>query len=271
MMEAPKSKEALISGAGVCVALKSRPVVRGVSLDLFAGEMVCLVGPNGAGKTSLLRTMLGLLPSSEGSVLLEGKDIEALSPPERARHVSYMAQGSPVFWPLEVQTVVELGRIPHHNAWNRLNDVDRLAVDKAMEKTNTHAFKGRLITQLSGGEKARVMLARTLANEAKCLFADEPVASLDPRYQLEIMDVLLSESRAGKAVVVVMHDLALAARYADRVLVMDEGVLIADGASNDVLTDALLRDTFGVDAIRDAAKPDVLLGLKSLASSEQAG
>lgn len=259
----------LIVLTDVSAKLKAQHVLKQVSVSFNAGELTCLVGPNGAGKTSLLRAGLGLLPLSSGSVHVGGHDMEALSYPQRARRIAYMAQGAPVHWPLCVRKVVELGRVPHHHAWSRLSSQDFEAVQDAMNTVQVTEFGERLITKLSGGEKARVMLARALAVGAPAVFADEPVASLDPRYQLEIMDVLDAEARAGKTVVVVMHDLALASRYADQVVVMDAGKIEAMGPAVDVLSDGVLKRVFGVAALRDQA--GMILNLTTVKSIRSSG
>lgn len=256
-----KIKRGIVALTSVSAKLKALPVLKEVSVSFEAGELTCLIGPNGAGKTSLLRAALGLLPLTNGAVSLDGLDIAALTYPERARQMAYMAQGAPVHWPLSVQKVVELGRVPHHHAWSRLSTEDAEAVQHAMNTVGVAEFGDRLITKLSGGEKARVMLARALAVGAPVLFVDEPVASLDPRFQLEVMDVLAGQARAGKAVVAVMHDLTLASRYADRLVVIDAGEIVATGAPKDILSDGLLTQVFGVSAVRDQG--GTLLSLSS--------
>ena len=238
----------LLRADAVTVQLGGNAVVQGASLTLRAGELVALVGPNGAGKTTLMRALAGLLPAS-GTIEINGRPIEALKPLERARAIAYLPQGHVFHWPMNVAAVVALGRHPHADPFSRTAPTDREAVSRALKATATEAFAGRAVTTLSGGERARVALARALATEAPMLFADEPTASLDPRHQLVVMDLLRRSTRAGGAVLAILHDLTLAARFADRVLVMDGGRIVADGSPANALSPAQIAKVFGVDAI----------------------
>jgi iron complex transport system ATP-binding protein len=215
---------------------------------LPAGELVALVGPNGAGKTTLLRALAGLLPHA-GAVRLAGRDLSGLAPRERARLVAYLPQGHQAHWPLPARDIVALGRYPHGaRDPSRLEPAAASAVDEAMRRADCAAFATRDVQTLSGGERARVMMARVLAVRAPVLLADEPTAALDPRHQLEIMTALADEARRGALVVAVTHDLTLAARFASRVLLLKDGALLGDGAAAEVLTPARLRDVYGVEA-----------------------
>jgi iron complex transport system ATP-binding protein len=229
----------------VSVRLGHKPVVTDVSLRLDRGELVALVGPNGAGKTTLMRALAGLLPAT-GEIRLDEKPLTALSPRERARMIAYLPQGHAFHWPMPVQAIVALGREPHGDAFSRRTDADRAAVAHALAATGTEAFVARPVTTLSGGERARVALARALATEAPLLLADEPTAALDPRHQLVVMRLLRDAAHAGNAVLAIMHDLSLAARFADRVLVMDRGALAADGPPDVALAQERVAAVFGV-------------------------
>jgi iron complex transport system ATP-binding protein len=235
---------------GVGVDLGGRAVVRDVSVGLPRRCLVALVGPNGAGKTTLLRAVAGLLPA-HGRIRLDGRDLTALSPRERALAFAYLPQGHLVHWPLPARDVVALGRFPH-GAMDpgRLSPADAEAVARAMRATDTLAFAERPATRLSGGERARVALARVLAVEAPVLLADEPTAALDPRYQLAIMGVLRRAADDGALVIAVTHDLGLAARYADRVLVIADGRLAAAGPPDAAFAPDVLSAVFGVTAYR---------------------
>jgi len=236
----------ILKVSGLSVRLGGRDVVDGVDLAIRPGEVVVVVGPNGAGKTTLLKAAAGLL-SARGAIAIEDTPLSRLSLAERARRVAYLPQGHVFHWPLAVEDIVALGRLPR-GAGADLSDVDRAAVARAMADTGVADYAGRAVTTLSGGERARVALARVLATEARLILADEPTAALDPRYQLIVLDILRRHADDGGAVVAVLHDLGLAARRADRVVVLDQGRVVADGAPREVLTKALLAKTFGVNA-----------------------
>jgi len=234
----------------VSVRLGGRAVVDGVTLSLQAGRLVALLGPNGAGKTTLLKAMAGLLPS-EGAVRIDGDRLDSLSRAIRARRIGYLPQGHQVHWPLSARDVVALGRFPHGLADPaRMNASHAAAVDAAMARTDTIRFADQAVMTLSGGERARVMLARALAVEAGILLADEPTASLDPRHQITVMQDLKTESRRGALVIAVTHDIALASRLADEIVLMHEGRIVAQGNPAEALTDERLASVYGVSALR---------------------
>jgi iron complex transport system ATP-binding protein len=234
----------------VGVALSGRSVLDGISLSLPPGRLVALVGPNGAGKTTLLRALAGLV-SSTGSIEVGGERLSALALRERARRFGYLPQGHVVHWPLPARDVVALGRYPHGATDpGRLSPEDERAVTRAMQATNVNAFAERPVTELSGGERSRVALARVLAVEAPVVLADEPTASLDPRYQIDVMLTLRNAADRGVLVLVVTHDLGLAARFADIVLVLSGGRLVAQGTPQEALSEQLMADVFRVSAYR---------------------
>jgi iron complex transport system ATP-binding protein len=241
---------ALLAAQAVSVTLGGRQVLRDISVALPASQLVALVGPNGAGKTTLLRALAGLLPS-QGEIVVGGDALSSLPLRERARRFAYLPQGHVVHWPLPVRDIVALGRIPHGAGDPaRLSPRDAEAVQRAMRATDVADLSERRATELSGGEKSRVALARVLAVEAPVMLADEPTASLDPRYQIEVMTNLRNAADRGMLVIVVTHDLGLAARFADKVLVLSEGRLVAQGTAAEALSAEILADVFRISAYR---------------------
>lgn len=218
-----------------------RPVLKGASLSIAPGEMVGVLGPNGAGKTTLLRAGLGLLPLQAGQVRLAGKAVAELKPALRARAVGYLPQERRVGWNLAVLRIVALGApdLPEGEA--------RALAAACLARVGLSGFEDRGVLDLSGGERARVLLARLLATRAPLLAADEPTAGLDPDAQFLALDLLAQEAARGAAVVLTLHDLALAARVCDRLIVLHDGRVAADGPPRETLTPAILRTVFGLD------------------------
>lgn len=237
-----------ISIKGLSVSLGRREVVRRIDANLKPGELVGVIGPNGAGKSTLVRAILGLLPLREGTVHIDGEALTSLAPRDIARRIAYLPQGQTLHWPLTVERLVALGRLPHLGPMSNTSAQDQAIVQEAMERADVTHLAGRVATELSGGERARAMLARALAVGAGALVADEPLASLDPGHQIDVMELLLGEARNGKLVVAVLHDLTMAARYCDRLLLVDKGELVAEGAPREVLTAERLRTVYGIKA-----------------------
>jgi iron complex transport system ATP-binding protein len=241
---------AFLTAQGLNVELAGRAVLKDISLSLASGHLVALVGPNGAGKTTLLRALAGLLPS-DGAIHVGGEALSSLALRERARRFAYLPQGHIVHWPLPARDIVALGRYPHGATDPaRMSARDSEAVLRAMRATDVVEFSDRRVTQLSGGERSRVALARVLAVEAPVILADEPTASLDPRYQLDVMKTLRAAADQGVLVIVVTHDLGLAARFADTVLVLSEGRLVAQGAPAVALSQQMMAEVFRISAYR---------------------
>jgi iron complex transport system ATP-binding protein len=235
--------------SGVHVTLGRRPILAGLDLAIAPERLTVVVGPNGAGKTTLLRTLAGLVAPERGAASFGARKIAAMSGAERARTIAYVPQAGTVAWPIPVSSVVALGRLPHGEAPDRLSPDGALAVAAAIAAVGLAGFEARPVTELSGGERARALLARALATEAPVLLVDEPVAALDPRHQLLVLDVLRRRARAGAIVIAVMHDLALASRFADWIVLLDRGRAVAAGAPEEVLTAGRLEAVFGIEAI----------------------
>ncbi len=234
-----------ISAKNISVDYGARRIIDGADLILKAGELTILAGPNGAGKTTLARAIAGL-GRFDGEVLLNGVSLSRLSVRERAKALAYLPQGHQYHWPMPVRDIVALGRAPHADMFDRRSLADREAIAAAIKMTSIESLTDRAITTLSGGERARVALARALATQADVIIADEPIASVDERHQLIIMDLLRTAAHKGAAVVAIIHDLSLAMRFADRVALMQNGRIVANDAPDIVLTTQRIADIFGV-------------------------
>ncbi|MFZ5704146.1 MAG: ABC transporter ATP-binding protein [Pseudomonadota bacterium] len=242
-----------ISLRDLVLALDDREVVSGVTADLAGGQLIGIIGPNGAGKSTLVRGMLGLLPAVSGEVRADGRRIEDIPPGDRARKLAYLPQGQNLHWPLTVERLIALGRLPYIGPLSRMSELDREAVNEAMQRTEVVHLAQRTVTELSGGERARVMMARALAVGAGGLLADEPLAALDPGHQIDMMTLLEREAREGALVVVVLHDLTMAARHCGRLLLMNRGRVVADGPPDAVMTSRNLSEVYGIKAYLDHA------------------
>lgn len=226
----------LLRLSGLSLRRGMRPVLSDISLTVGPGEFVGLIGPNGAGKTSLLRVALGLLPA-------EGKSSLAALPPRlRARAAAFLPQGREIAWPLSVERLVALGRMPLGAG----AEADLRAVDRAIVAMGLEALRHRPATELSGGEQVRALLARALVQETPLLLADEPTAGLDPAAQIVVMRLFAAEAAAGNSVIASLHDLGLAARHCSRLVLIDDGRILADGPPAEVLTPTHLARSFGI-------------------------
>ena len=239
----------LLKVEGLTVQRGARTVLRDVSFALGGGEFIGLLGPNGAGKSTLIKAMLGLL-SAKGSIAVGGCDLQALTPAERAKLMAYLPQERDVAWDLLTEAIVALGRIPHSRPMQPLGAEDERAIAAAMAQTGVLHLRGRSIAEISGGERNRVLIARALAQNAPLLFADEPVAGLDPAHQIASMALFSALADRGCTVLMTLHELHLAARWCRRILLLDKGSLVADGAPADVLTPERLASVYGVEAYR---------------------
>ena len=225
----------------------TRTVLEAVNIAFSAGELTAIVGPNGSGKTTLLRHLAGLENAAAGQVEVDGRPIAGFSVADRARRIAYLPQGAAAYWPLLGRDLVALGRLPHGIDLSRpFTATEADAVGRALARVDGAALADRPVDTLSQGERARLMLARVLATEAGIVLADEPVASLDPAYALDAMEILRAEARQGACVVVSLHDLGLAARFADRVVVLAGGRVAADGPAALALRPEVIDAAYGV-------------------------
>lgn len=221
------------------------------SLDFRPGELVALIGPNGAGKSSLLQALAGVVPCS-GRIVWSGTDVGAFEPRERARTLAYLPQNPVAHWPLSVREVVALGRLPHRRLGETQREADRCAVESALDTLGLSPFAERSVATLSGGERARALLARAIAVDAPVLLVDEPVASLDPYHQLQVMTLVRAyaarDGGRSSLVIAALHDLSLAARFCARVILLHGGAVVGDGRPGDVLSPAALAKFYRVTA-----------------------
>ena len=239
-----------IEARDIAVRFGARPLLERVNLSLAPGEMVGLIGANGAGKTTLLRILANLRQPDEGSVRYDGRGADEIGVRALARRLAYLVQDGEAHWAMRAEALVALGRLPHRRAFRGLDAADRDAIERALAATDVTALRRRTMDQVSGGERMRILLARALAVEAELLLADEPIAALDPAHQLQVMQLLRAAVREGRGVVVVLHDLSLAARYCDRLVLLARGSVLAEGRPAEVLTDAHLARAFGVEVLR---------------------
>jgi iron complex transport system ATP-binding protein len=223
----------------------TRAVLDGITTSFAPGRVTAVLGPNGAGKSSLLGCLAGLNALNAGVVRVDGVDRATVDRRTLARRIGYLPQGADVHWDIDVATLVGLGRFPHRQRWGE-TAADKAAVAAAMAATDVATLATRTVNTLSGGERGRVLLARVLAGTPDWLLADEPLASLDPAHQLDVLDRLRGIAATGAGVVVVLHDLNQAARVADDVLLLRSGRMVGFGAAETVLVPETIAATYGV-------------------------
>lgn len=244
----------LLAAHHLHVALDDQPILRDVSFDLEAGSRVGLLGPNGSGKTTLLRAINGVLPY-EGRLQLGGREIQAWSPSALARRMAFVRQSPSLTFDFRVDELVLLGRAPHKSWLQSYSTQDRAMVHAALAQVDLDGFADRSVLSLSGGELQRVFLAQALVQEADLLLLDEPTSHLDVHYQFAFMEQVEALVDRGCAVFAVFHDLELAARHAERLMLLDKGRLVADGLPAEVLTPRRIADVFRMEATVNRA-PD---------------
>jgi iron complex transport system ATP-binding protein len=250
---------ALLEGRGLSFSYDDRPVFSDVDGALARGELVAVVGPNGAGKSTLLHVLLGLLPPTSGSVSLEGRPIAELSRRSIAQKIAFLPQEVRSDFAFTVRELVGMGRLPHLGRFRPEGPADVAAIENALARTATVPYAERLVSELSGGERQRVVLARAIAQSTDVLLLDEPTASLDVEHQLEVIQLIRALVESGKAAAVALHDLSLAARFADRVIVLSGGGIAAEGTPREVITEELLARHFRIRARIEHAPEGVLV------------
>ncbi|MBC6403909.1 MAG: ABC transporter ATP-binding protein [Hyphomonadaceae bacterium] len=230
----------LTAGYGPC------DVLTGISVSADAGQFIALVGPNGSGKSTLIKTLGGLLAHRSGQIRVNDKPLRDLGLRNRARTIAYLAQDRDSQPAMTGQEIITLGRAPYRGHLGHIGKTGQAAINRAVDITKSQAFLKRKFGTLSGGERARVLLARALAVDAPVLLADEPIAALDPYYQITMMEILKAEARSGRLVIAALHDLALVSQFTDHVWVMNRGKIIAEGSPDAVLNVQTLHDVFRI-------------------------
>ena len=220
-------------------------VLHAVSASLAPGQVTAIVGPNGAGKSSLLMALAGLIAPRDGAVTLDGAALAQVPARERARAIGYLPQSADIAWDVAAGTLVALGRLPHGDG---ASPEGSAAVEAALAALALEDLRNRPVSRLSGGETARVLLARVLAGQPRWILADEPLAALDLAHAQALVGHLKASAARGMGVVIVLHDLAIAMNHADRVLVLDKGQLVADAPPDEALDPVMLAKVWGVEA-----------------------
>lgn len=252
----------LLTAQNLSLNLGNKYVVDRMNIHINTGEFVGLIGPNGAGKSSLLRMLSGLVKPEQGNIELSLKEtktpINHISAKARAQFMAYLAQHEAPAWPLSVKNLVALGRSPWNSTVNTTAD-DEAAINTALHMTDVDSLADRPVTELSGGELQRTLLARVFAGNPTLIIADEPIVALDVYHQLHIMELLQAHANRGGAVIAALHDLSLASRFCTRLVLMHHGKLIAEGSPVDVLTPDNLAKVYGVSAHVDCRDDGVVI------------
>ncbi len=249
----------MIEAQKLSLERSGRMILGNVNFKLEAGEFVGLIGPNGAGKTSLMRAMMRFDEHATGQCNLWN-----MKPRKRAQHVGWLAQERQVAWDMNVTEIIALGRTPWRQGFAALNTQDQKAIADAINELGLKGFTERRFQGLSGGERARVLLARLLAQDTPFLMADEPIAALDPEHQIHVMEIIASLAKAGRGCLISIHDLGLAARFCSRLVLMNQGEIVAEGESAKVLSDEHLRRVFHIEAYRAEAQGPIIQPIRRL-------
>ncbi|WP_159887190.1 ABC transporter ATP-binding protein [Paenibacillus puerhi] len=243
------------------IVIDGKHILRGISLCADKGQFIGLLGPNGSGKSTLLRTMAGLRHTSSGRILVAGRPLDTYSRKPLARLISYVPQDTRLDFAFRVREVVLMGRHPHVSRFRGIGQRDRLASEQAMDLCGVRPLADRLVTDLSGGQRQMVMIAKALAQEPQLLLLDEPISALDIRHQLRLLALIRKLTASGVTAVAALHDLNLAARFCDRLALLHKGTIIGQGTPEQVLTPASVLAAYGVQSV---VRPDPQLGCLSV-------
>jgi iron complex transport system ATP-binding protein len=247
----------MLCAENITLTLSGRLVLSDVSANCAPGKVTVILGPNGAGKSSLLACLSGGRGADSGAVTIGDAPLSALSGKDRARRIGLLPQSGDVHWDIEARALVALGRFARQGRGG-LSATDTATIDAAMQATDTAQFAARNVLRLSGGERARVLLARVLAGEPEWLLTDEPLANLDPGHQIDMLDVLSAQAKRGTGVIAVLHDLGQAARIADHIILMREGAVFESGIPSEVLTREALSAVYGVACALETSADGVM-------------
>lgn len=238
-----------LNACGISVHMERARILRELTLSVFQGEFVGLIGPNGSGKSTLLRTLAGFLKPSAGEVLLDGEDMAAISRKALARKLAFVPQDLTVDFDFTVREVVGMGRHPYISRFAGENGRDREVIEKAMRETGTLHLSDRSMPSLSGGQRQMAFIAKALAQEPEVLLLDEPISALDIAHQLRVLSVIRKLCDQGLTAIAALHDLNLASRYCDRLVLIREGEVLARGSAEEVMTESCIREAYGVEAV----------------------
>jgi len=261
-MSNPSRTTPALQAQQLSLQLEGNTILQDISFDLQPGELLGIIGPNGSGKSSLLKILAGIISATSGNIALKNQSVERIASASKAQYLGYLEQSTQVHWPLQVDTIVAMGRLPYQKQFRGRSREDEQAITSAIARTEIEALLPRIFTTLSGGEQMRVLLARLFTQAPEIILADEPIAALDPYHQLQVMEMLQqhtqqtqskaelndeSNAQLGSAVVV-LHDLNLAARFCDRLLLLDQGRMVSCGTAESVLTVENIANVYGVSS-----------------------
>ena len=246
--------ETIVSNLSVSIGQKD--ILSNINFSIKSGETVGLIGPNGSGKTTLMRSILGLQKLSKGEVFVGGENIKIISKNKLAKQMAFIPQGGTSEWPLTVENLVALGRLPYTTNLSPPSPTDWEIIQNSIDLCGLKDLSTRRVSSLSGGEWARVCFARAITSEPNLLLADEPIAFLDPKHCFQIITLVKNLAARGKSALVILHDLSITMRFFDRVIILKDGELIAVGSPKEVMSENFIADTFEVDILQGQANSE---------------